>query len=99
MADKTGLSPEELERALLVPSSVFSSPQEVVEDNGLSAKQKIDVLRRWAYEAAELAVALEEGMPNGEDDLQRRILLALDELQAGIDTEHSGPTKHHGLSD
>lgn len=99
MADKTGLPPGDLERALLVPGSVFSSPHEVVENTGLTAKQKIDVLRRWAYDAAELAVALEEGMPNGDDDLQSRILLALNELRAGIDAEHAGPTKHHGLPD
>ena len=47
---------------------------------------------------AELAVALEEGMPNGDDDLQRSILLALEDLRARIDTERAGPTKHHGLA-
>lgn len=99
MADKTGLSPEDLKRALLVPDSVFSSPHEVVENTRLTAKQKIDVLHRWAYEAAELSVALEEGMPNGDDDLQSRILLALKELQAEAGAERTGPTKHHGLPD
>jgi len=99
MADKAGLPPQDLERALLVPGSVFSSPQEVVENTGLTAKQKIDVLRRWAYDAAELAVAVEEGMPNGDEDLQSKILLALKELQAGVDAEHAGPTKHHGIPD
>lgn len=99
MVDRSTLSPERLERALLVPSSVFSSPREVLESTELSTGQKIEVLHRWAYDAAELAVALEEGMPNGDDDLQRQVLLALEELRARNDAERSGPTKQHGLPD
>lgn len=98
MTDGMHLPPNDFDRALLVPSSVFASPREVVENSALTAQQKIEVLYRWAYDAAELAVALEEGMPNGDDDLQRSILLALEDLQARIDTERAGPTKHHGLA-
>ncbi len=83
----------------LAPSAMFSSPRCVLEQTGLSHKQKIDILHRWAYEAAERAVALEEGMPDGEEDLQRQILLALAELHGRVDVEHCGPTKHHGLPD
>jgi hypothetical protein len=41
-------------------------------------------------------VATEEGMPDGNGDLLRRILVALDTL-ADVDVEHSGPTKQHGI--
>lgn len=85
------------ERARLVPSGVFTSPWDVVTCEDLTREQKIDVLLRWAYDAAELAVAVEEGMPNGEDDLQGQILLGLKALQERIDADHAGPTKHHGL--
>jgi len=87
----------DLQCALLDPGSVFTSPQEVRNNDTLTGQQKIDILRRWAYDAAELGVALEEGMPGRDDDLLRQILLALEQLGADIDTEHAGPTKHHGL--
>jgi hypothetical protein len=90
-------SPIDLQRALLDPGAVFASPREVLHCSELSTQQKIELLRRWEYDAAELAVALEEGMPGRDDDLQRQILLALGELHAKIDTEHVGPTKEHGL--
>ena len=99
MVDDTCLSPEDLERARLIPNAVFSSPREVLESPRLTRTQKVDILRRWAYEAAELSVAVEEGMPDGDDDLQRQIQLALEALQEGLGVERSGPTKHHGLPD
>lgn len=96
-----GTSPQqvqrELEQALLDPSSVFISPSQVIERAGLSAEQRIEILRRWEYDAAESAVALEEGMPGNESDLLRQILLALAGLTGGIDVEQIAPTKQHGI--
>jgi hypothetical protein len=90
-------APGEIEQALLDPSSVFSSPAQVLERAGLSAEQRIEILRRWEYDAAESAVALEEGMPGSENDLLRQILLALAGLTGGIDAERVAPTKQHGI--
>jgi hypothetical protein len=42
---------------------------QVVEDPELSSEQKIEVLLRWQYEAAEGSVAIEEGMPGRDHDL------------------------------
>jgi hypothetical protein len=42
-------------------------------------------------------VATEDGMPGGDGDLLRRILLALDGLIGGNDAGDSGPTKQHAL--
>jgi hypothetical protein len=49
-----------------------------------------------SYDAAEQAVALEEGMPGEDDNLQRRVLMALNQLHRGINVEHTSPTKQHG---
>lgn len=88
---------DELPAALFDPASVFASPSDVVKQTGLSVQQKAEILRRWEYDASEKAVAIEEGMRGAEDDLLRQILLALDQLNAGVDVEHVGPSKQHGL--
>ena len=89
---------QEFEKALLDPQSLFDTPQDVVRAPSLSTARKIEILRRWEYNAAEEAVALEEGMPGEESDLLREILLAIGELGGSIDAERTGPTKQHGLS-
>jgi hypothetical protein len=83
----------ELAKARLDPGSVFETPEELVNHPGLKGEEKADLLRRWAYDASELAVAEEEGMVGGEGTLLRRILLALDTLTGGYDVDHTPPTK------
>lgn len=87
----------DVEQATLDPGSVFASPEEVLDRGDLSTAQKIEVLRRWHYDASEEAVAVEEGMPGGESDLLRRVLLALEQLTGGIDTELVGQSKQRGV--
>jgi hypothetical protein len=41
----------ELKRARLVPSSMFASPEAVVRAADLSRAQKIQILRRWEFDA------------------------------------------------
>ncbi|QLH44017.1 MAG: hypothetical protein HWD59_05260 [Coxiellaceae bacterium] len=82
----------DLKQALLDPASLFKSPNAVVESKDLSHEQKIQVLRRWEYDARELQVAEEENMiGGGQSDLLRQILLALDAL--GVDHTDGSPTK------
>lgn len=88
----------DIERALIDPAAVFDSPEAVASASGLSVDRKIEVLRRWEYNAAEEAVALEEGMPGEESDLVRRILIALGKLAGPIDVSLTAPTKQHALS-
>ncbi len=90
-------SPSEIEKAMEAPASVFATPEEVLEHPGLTPAQKIEILRRWQYDAVELDVAVEEGMPGDDDPLLRRIMLALGALSGAIDLEHLGPNKQHGL--
>lgn len=91
------MTPQELEAAMFKPGAVFRSPEKVIENTQLSRDQKIEILLRWEYDAAEEAVALEEGMPGQDSDLLRRILLALSKLGAATDIEHAGPSKQHGI--
>jgi hypothetical protein len=85
--------------ALLAPSEVFATPEEVRDSGDLTRDEKAEILRRWLYDAAEIGVAVEEGMPEGDrNDLQRRILLALEALAIVVDLEQTGPTKQHGVS-
>lgn len=86
-----------LDRARNDPGSVFASPEEVVDYSGLTLDEKIRVLRSWEYDAAEIVVAEEEGMQGPENDLLRRILLALAELTHGREVEFVAATKQHGL--
>ncbi|HUW80085.1 MAG TPA: hypothetical protein VMV54_04210 [Acidocella sp.] len=51
----------------------------------------------WAYDAAELAVAEEEGMHGGEASNHHDVLNALVSITGGFDAEHIGPTKHAGF--
>ena len=51
-----------LARALLDPQDIFRTPDDVLSDRDLTVTQKIEVLRRWEYDASEVSVAEEEGM-------------------------------------
>lgn len=85
-----------IEQALLDPATVYASPDAVVDDPSLDREQKIEVLRRWEYDARELEVAEEENMGGGPPDMLDQILAALRKLNAGIDVDHSPPTKQGG---
>ena len=92
------MTSDRLERAMLEPDSVFNRPEDILDDARLTNDQKVEVLRRWQYQAAEEAVALEEGMLGEESDLLRRILVEIGKVAAPLDLEHTSPTKQHGLS-
>jgi len=80
------------------PELAFASPEEIVATDRLTRAQKIDLLRSREYDAAELAVAEEEGMHGPENDQLPRILNALARLTGGDDAEYVAPTKQHALS-
>jgi len=85
-----------LERAKIDPSSVFDKPRDVLKEGALTREQKIDILRRWAYDEREMAVAEEENMqsankePNSTLD---EILKSLLELGVDKDQNQPPPTK------
>lgn len=80
------------------PAAVFDTPEQVRDHADLTVDEKVEILKRWAYDDAEAAVAGEEGMPgDARDDFQQRILLALEALGGDAALEPIGPTKQHGL--
>jgi hypothetical protein len=88
----------DVKKALTDPSAVFKKPQEVIETDGLSREQKIEILRRWEYDVRELQVADEEGMApvDPQPVVLDSILNALRTLGAPADIERSAPTKQGG---
>jgi len=98
MTQRKPSSTIDLDKARLDPAAVFAAPEDVLTCEALSRQQKIDILRRWQYDANEVSVAVEEGMAGDDDDLVRRVLLALSQL-TDVDMEHVGPSKQHGLPD
>lgn len=83
-----------LDKALLDPTIVYGDPREVVSDEDLTRDQKVEILRRWEYDAHELEVAEEEaGMAMGRPELLERVIEALHALGVVRDTEHTPPTK------
>jgi hypothetical protein len=98
MIDAKSQGKIDIDKALLDPGSVFATPEALLLHDGLSDQQKIEILRRWAYDISEISVAVEEGMPDGDGDLLQRILLSLDQLAGGINMERLTPTKQHGIT-
>ncbi len=86
----------DLEHALIDPEDSFRSPEDVLNDPRLPVPQKIEILCRWAYDCAELAVAEEEGMGGGKPSDMDAVLKALEQLSV-LDTQHAAPTKHGGF--
>ena len=75
---------------MLNPALVFLGPEDVLQRDELTREQKIEVLRRWKFDALQLQVAEEENM-GGEQpsDILDRVLQALHALSAGPNLEDS----------
>ena len=84
------------DRPLSDPTLATASPQVILHHPALKRKDKIELLRSRLYDAAEIAVAEEEGMQGPGNDPTRDILLALAELGEYETDEPVAPTKQHG---
>ncbi len=85
-----------LDMAKQDPASVFKSPRDVLKEASLTREQKIDILRRWAYDQREIAVAEEENMQHpghGGEIILDEILKTLLELGVETDQISSAPNK------
>ena len=81
-------------KAMLDPTMVFQEPKDVVASNELTRNQKIEILRRWKYDAQQLEVAEDEaGMAVRRPEMFDRVVQALHMLDLERDTEHTPPTK------
>ncbi len=86
----------DIEKALLDPSSVFSVPEDVLSAEGLSREQRIEILKRWEYDARELDVATEENMQGTNSSCLQDVIKALDKLGYDPDLDKEPPTKQGG---
>ena len=87
----------DIDQALLDPTSVFRSPEDVLKANDITRDQKIEILRRWEYDARELQVAADENMAGSNSDLLDRVLKSLAELGYESDPDREPPTKQGGV--
>ncbi len=84
----------DVKKAMLDPTMVFKDPKEVVATAELTRDQKIEILRRWEYDAHQLEVAEEEaGMGVLRPEMLDLVLQALHTLGVVRDTQHTPPTK------
>ena len=84
----------DVNKAMLDPTMVFEDPMNVVANDELTRDQKIEILRRWEYDARQLEIAEEEaGMAVRRPDMFDRVLQALHTLGVERDIEHTPPTK------
>ena len=74
----------DLRKAMLNPALVFLGPEDVLQRDELTREQKMEMLRRWKFDALQLQVAEEENMGSEEpSDILDRVLQALHALNAG----------------
>lgn len=66
-------------------TSEYEAPNDVLMESALSKTQKIEILRRWEYDASEVSVAEEEGMHQGKGATVGQVLLAPCQLVPTID--------------
>ncbi len=84
----------DMNKAMLDPASVFMEPKDVVTSEELTREQKIEILRRWEYDAHQMEVAEEEaGMAVRRPEMFDRVVQALHALDVKRDVEHTPPTK------
>jgi len=83
----------DIEKAILVPASVFKTPEEVLNSQELSRDQKIKILRSWEYDARQLEVAEEENMIGTQEDILDKIIFALRSLDEEYNLDQTPPTK------
>lgn len=64
------------------PKKHFSRPEEVIEDQSLSHKDKLRILESWKLDEHQLAESTAENMTGGEDTNLRAVSRALVQLKA-----------------
>ena len=75
---------------MLNPALVFLGPEDVLQRDELTREQKIEVLRRWKFDALQLQVAEEENMGSEQpSDILDRVLQALHALNPSPNLEDS----------
>ena len=71
---------KDYDRALMSPSSVFEQPMDVVATDSMTARQKLEILKRWEVDARALDEATGENMSGGEASPLTDVRAAIDLL-------------------
>lgn len=87
------MNAKDLKQLILNPSDHFKSPEDILKNKTLSRDDKIAILRSWAEEENEKAVAVEENMGDNDSDLLDRIRKAMHDLDYYPDPNKAAPTK------
>ncbi len=75
--------PETLAQAARTsPTTVFDAPDEVVQSDDLTKKEKVEVLDQWEADAKALQSATDEGMSGGKRPRLDEVKAAQTELAA-----------------
>jgi len=86
---------QEIQEALLDPSRVFQSPRALAETTSIEKETRIEILRRWEYDAREIQVEEEEAPSTAStSNLLDEVLNALHQLGAHPELDNVPPTKH-----
>ncbi|HLB56248.1 MAG TPA: hypothetical protein VJK30_02820 [Coxiellaceae bacterium] len=83
------MNDKEFERILADPSASFKMPDEVLHDDRLSRRQKIAVLKLWAFDERELEVAEGENMRGHSGPI------ILDEVMLALRKIEDNKTSHN----
>jgi len=70
------------QQALLTPSETYERPADVLRDDTLNRRQKLEILTHWESEAVQLQASEAEGFAGGERSLLDEIKQALDDLRS-----------------
>ena len=73
-------TPKDYDRALLSPASVFEQPMDVVATDSMTARQKLEILKRWELDGRALDEATGENMGGGEASPLTEVRAAIDLL-------------------
>ena len=87
----------DVEQAKRDPSSVFCSPQELVQAD-ISKEDKILILKQWSYDLREMEVAEDEAMIGDSSPAVSLadVLKALAALGCHVNEDDAPPTKQGG---
>ncbi len=86
----------DLEEAMQNPAKFYTEPAAVLADDRFSPQEKIEILKRWEFDARELEVAEEENMGGGKPDMLNEVLDALQQINSDDSSKDVSPTKHGG---
>jgi hypothetical protein len=78
----------EFKKVSVNPMAFFDSPLDIARSTHFTTEQKLKLLLAWQYDARQIQLAEDEGMPSGADVGLEDVVTAL-----GLLTRQSG-TKH-----